>query len=85
MNDVIHHRIISAPTLTELWKRTTLLQADNWKPVDEPSIAIPANPSLPPYWTQALSRADAADEKGCEDIYAAVVAAPSLMRCIGNS
>lgn len=83
MNELIQHRIISAPTLTELWKRTTVLQADNWKPVDEPSVAIPANPSLPPYWTQALSRADA-DDESCEDIYAAAVASP-LLACPGNS
>ena len=85
MHELIQHRIVSAPTLTELWKRTSALQAGNWRTVDDPTIAVPANPAQPPYWTQAMSLVKSASAETDLDFYAAVVAAPSIHAFPGNS
>ena len=56
MEDRITHRIVSSLSLRRLEAEVRRLVRVGWRKVGEPAMAMPDDPTKPPYWAQTLVR-----------------------------
>ena len=83
MNPGVRHRVVQSISLSLLKEETQKLAVEGWRPIGDPSLAVPVDLKRPPYWVQAMYLGD--DAIALETHQVTPPAHSQISRSFGNS